>query len=71
MSVWDTVKGNWTQFKGMVRERWGELTDDEIDKIAGDYQQLIGHLQKKYGIDASEAQSQADDWASSIDLNKY
>jgi uncharacterized protein YjbJ (UPF0337 family) len=32
---WDTVEGNWKQFKGKVKARWGKLTDDHLDEIAG------------------------------------
>ncbi|MGH7584735.1 MAG: CsbD family protein, partial [Gemmatimonadales bacterium] len=42
----DILKGNWNQLKGKVRERWGELTDDEIDQIEGEREQLVGALQK-------------------------
>ena len=37
---WDQIEGNWTQFRGKVREHWGRLTDDEIDIIAGRRDQL-------------------------------
>jgi hypothetical protein len=32
---WNQVQGNWKQFTGKVKEKWGELTVDEIDQIAG------------------------------------
>ena len=45
----DTMKGNWKQFKGKLKEAWGDLTDDELDKYEGKRDQLAGMLQKKYG----------------------
>lgn len=45
----ETLKGNWTMLKGKVKEAWGELTDDEITKIEGHYDVLVGEIQKKYG----------------------
>lgn len=45
----DILEGNWTQLKGKVRERWGKLTDDDLDKVAGKRDQLIGTVQEKYG----------------------
>ncbi len=45
----DTMQGNWKQLKGKVKEAWGDLTDDELDKFQGKRDQLIGHIQKKYG----------------------
>ena len=53
---WNQVEGNWKQFKGKVKEKWGELTDDEIDQIAGKRDVLIGKIQEKYGLAEDEAE---------------
>ena len=53
---WNKVEGNWNQFKGKVKEKWGELTDDELDQIAGKRDILIGKIQEKYGIVENEAE---------------
>jgi len=52
----DIFEGNWKQFKGKVKEEWGDLTDDDIDVIAGKRDQLVGKIQERYGIvkDAAE-----------------
>lgn len=42
-------EGNWMQFKGKVREQWGKLTNDDMDVIAGQRDQLIGKLRERYG----------------------
>jgi uncharacterized protein YjbJ (UPF0337 family) len=55
---WDTVKGDWKKFRGKVRESWGKLTDDQLDVIAGKRDQLIGAIQKGYGIARDEAERQ-------------
>jgi uncharacterized protein YjbJ (UPF0337 family) len=55
---WDTVKGDWKQFRGKVKESWGKLTDDQLDVIAGKRDQLIGAIQKGYGIASDEAERQ-------------
>jgi uncharacterized protein YjbJ (UPF0337 family) len=47
--TWDEIKGNWRQNKGRLKEKWGELTDDDLDKIEGKRDQLLGILQKNYG----------------------
>jgi uncharacterized protein YjbJ (UPF0337 family) len=47
---WDEVEGNWKQFTGSVKERWGKLTDDELTTISGKRDKLAGLLQKKYGL---------------------
>lgn len=60
---WDRIKGNWKQLKGKIREEWGELTDDEIERIAGQRDQLAGSLQEAYGIGKDEAETQIERFA--------
>jgi uncharacterized protein YjbJ (UPF0337 family) len=55
---WDQIQGNWKQMTGKVRETWGKLTDDELSKIAGQRDQLVGTIQKRYGIAKEEAEEQ-------------
>ena len=58
----DTLKGQWTQLKGAVREQWGKLTNDDLDRIQGKGEQLVGKIQQRYGIARDEAQKQVDSW---------
>jgi uncharacterized protein YjbJ (UPF0337 family) len=58
----DTLKGQWTQLKGAVREQWGKLTNDDVDQIQGKGEQLVGKIQERYGIARDEAQRQVDSW---------
>lgn len=60
MMNWDVVKGNWKQVKGDIRKRWGKLTDDELEEVAGERDKLIGKLQEKYGYARGEAEKQVD-----------
>jgi uncharacterized protein YjbJ (UPF0337 family) len=55
---WDTMKGQWKQFRGKVKEQWGDLTDDDLDRIEGKRDQLLGAVQKRYGIAKEEAEKQ-------------
>ena len=55
---WDTMKGQWKQFRGKVKEQWGELTDDDLDRIEGKRDQLLGAVQKRYGVAKDEAERQ-------------
>jgi uncharacterized protein YjbJ (UPF0337 family) len=55
---WDTVKGNWTQYKGKIKEQWGKLTDDHLDMIDGQRDQLAGKIQEAYGVTKDEAEQQ-------------
>ena len=43
---WDQVQGSWKQFKGQVKQKWGDLTDDEIDRVEGRQEELAGLIQK-------------------------
>ncbi len=56
------LEGNWKQLKGRIKERWGELTDDELDVIEGRRDMLVGTLQKRYGITLDEAEKQLREW---------
>jgi uncharacterized protein YjbJ (UPF0337 family) len=58
-----TLKGQWSQLKGKVREQWGKLTDDDLDRIQGESEQLLGKIQERYGIARDEAERQLDNWA--------
>lgn len=62
---WDIVQGNWTQWKGRLKEKWGDLTDDDLQMLDGKKDQLAGKLQERYGIAREEAEKQLDDWAGS------
>ena len=61
---WDQVKGKWKQYRGAVKEQWGKLTDDEIDKIEGNRDQLVGKIQESYGITKEEAEKQVQNFES-------
>ena len=59
---WDRMEGKWKQLKGGVKERWGKLTDDDLNVIGGKKDQLVGRIQERYGIAKDEAQRQVDEW---------
>jgi uncharacterized protein YjbJ (UPF0337 family) len=59
---WDQMEGNWKQFKGKVRAKWGMLTNDELDVIQGRRDQLIGKIQERYGLEREQAEKEVDDF---------
>jgi uncharacterized protein YjbJ (UPF0337 family) len=59
---WNRIEGNWKQFKGKIKEQWGHLTDDDLDKIAGKREQLEGKIQERAGITKDAARKSVDDW---------
>ena len=62
---WNRVEGNWKQFKGAAKEKWGKLTDDDLDVIDGKREQLAGRIQERYGVTREEAEKQVEQWQSS------
>ena len=62
----DIFEGNWKQLKGNVKQKWGELTDDDFDVINGKRDQLVGRIQERYGVTRDEAEKQVRDWESTL-----
>ena len=58
----DQLKGMWNQIKGEAKQRWGRFTDDEIDKVDGDHDKLVGMIQERYGKTKEEAKREVDPW---------
>ena len=58
----ETLQGNWKQLKGSAKERWGKLTDDELDQVEGKREQLAGKIQEKYGKTKQEAEKEIDEF---------
>jgi uncharacterized protein YjbJ (UPF0337 family) len=59
---WDTIKGQWKQFTGQVKAKWGKLTDDDLITIAGKKDQLLGKLQERYGYEKDRAERELDEF---------
>lgn len=55
---WDIIEGNWKKFKGKAKSKWGKLTDDQLDEVAGKRDQLSGKIQETYGVSKDEADEQ-------------
>jgi uncharacterized protein YjbJ (UPF0337 family) len=62
---WNRIEGNWKQVKGTVKEKWGKLTDDDLDVINGRRDQLEGKIQERYGLARGQVRRDVDDWFSS------
>lgn len=58
----NVFKGKWKQFRGSVQEKWGELTNDDLDQINGEFDQLVGMIQERYGKSMEEAREEAEKW---------
>ena len=58
----DMFEGKWKELKGGIKEKWGKLTDDDIMRINGKYEQLLGTLQKRYGYEKDQAEKEINSW---------
>jgi uncharacterized protein YjbJ (UPF0337 family) len=63
---WDQLEGKWKQYAGKVKEKWGKLTDDDLEVVGGRRDQLIGKIQERYGIVKQEAEKQVDEFTRSF-----
>ena len=64
--LWHKVAGNWKQFSGEIRRRWGLLTDDDMEVIQGDREVLAGKLQERYGYSLDIANRKIDEWENTL-----
>ncbi len=63
---WDRVEGNWKQFTGKAKEKWGQLTDDDLTQINGNREQLEGKIQTRYGYAKDKVKKEVDDWCNNL-----
>lgn len=54
----DIFEGKWKEMKGQMKEWWGELTDDDLDRADGKADQLVGILQQRYGYTKEQAEEE-------------
>ncbi|MCL4868528.1 MAG: CsbD family protein [Anaerolineae bacterium] len=54
----DVFQGKWKEMRGQIKEWWGKLTDDDLDRVEGKIDQLVGLLQQKYGYSREYAQEE-------------
>lgn len=63
---WDRIEGDWKQFSGKVKEKWGKLTDDDLAAINGKREQLEGKIQERYGYGKDQVKKELDAWSDSL-----
>ena len=62
----DQIKGRWKQLRGKAKEKWGKLTDDDLDVIDGKRDQLVGKLQERYGRSKDVTEREVDKWIENL-----
>tara|TARA_Y100001956_G_scaffold16142_1_gene15627 strand:- start:92 stop:352 length:261 start_codon:yes stop_codon:yes gene_type:complete len=56
----DIAKGKWNQLTGIVKQKWGKLTDDEVEQMEGNFEEFYGKMQEKYGMSRDKARQEFD-----------
>lgn len=62
----DILEGKWKQIKGSIQAKWGDITDDEFDRVKGDREKLIGLIQERYGRHKDEVKKEVDNYLDSL-----
>lgn len=57
----EIFKGKWNQFKGVAKQIWGNLTDSDLARVEGSYDEFVGILQERYGWDRARAEREVDE----------
>jgi len=63
---WTAMQENWESSAGLVKDRWAELTEEEILGTDGDREQLVVLVQERYGIEREQAEQEVNDWAEAL-----
>lgn len=63
---WSQIEGKWHEIKVHAKSKWGKLTEDNLKKVGGSREQLVGKVQQRYGMMKDSAEKQVDDWTMSL-----
>ncbi len=66
---WDTIEGQWKQYKGQAQQKWGKLTDDDLDVVDGKREVLVGKVQERYGVARDEAEQRVSEFENSCNCS--
>jgi uncharacterized protein YjbJ (UPF0337 family) len=66
----DILKGKWKQLRGQVQQKWGELTNDDLDRIQGAQTEFEGLLQERYGYTKERARQEVNDFLRASDSTR-
>ncbi len=62
----DRIQGKWKQLKGSIQEKWGKLTNDDLDVAEGNTKYLAGKIQERYGMAKDEAEKAVEEYQRTI-----
>jgi len=63
----EQIEGKWEQLKGLAKEKWGKLTDNDLMEIRGKSEKLKGKLRERYGYSKEEVENEVNDFVSKCD----
>jgi uncharacterized protein YjbJ (UPF0337 family) len=58
----EQFEGSWQQFKGELKKKWGQFTDNDLLEAEGDFDKFLGVVQKRYGDKKEEVKGWAEKW---------
>ena len=62
----DEIQGSWNQLRGRIKEQWGKLTLDDLDVVNGRFEQLVGRIQARYGMQHELAEREIREWLAGV-----
>jgi len=66
----DIFKGKWKQLRGQIQQKWGDLTNDDLDRIQGAQTEFEGLLQERYGYTKERARQEVNDFLRATETNR-
>ncbi len=66
----DEFEGKWKQIRGQARQWWGKLTDDDLERVGGKYEQFLGVVQEKYGYTREAAETEVNKRVAEFEANQ-
>lgn len=67
----DIFQGKWKQLRGQIQQKWGDLTDDDLNRIKGTQTEFEGLLQERYGYTKERAKQEVDNFLRASETNRY
>lgn len=68
---WERISGNWPHWRERIQERWGRLTQDQLDSVAGRREQLVRNIQESYELTRDEAERQLRNWERNLAIEEF
>lgn len=69
-STQEILLGKWHELKGKVKQKWGNITDDDVTRVSGRVEELAGVLQQRYGYDKAQAEQEISRWLEEHDESR-